>query len=39
MGSLKLMVVQDGSAVFSKSFIKLAFGLSDVLAFTLVALN
>ena len=33
------MVVQDRSAVFSKSFIYLAFGLSDVLAFTFVALN
>ena len=32
-------MVQDGSAVFSKSFILLAFGLSDVPAFTFVALN
>ena len=28
----ELVVVQDGSAMFSKSFIKLTFGLSDVLA-------
>ena len=31
-GIAELMVVQDGSAVFSKSFIKLVFDLSDVLA-------
>ena len=29
------MVVQDGSTVLSKSFIKLALSLSDVLAFTI----
>ena len=34
----ELWVVQDGSAI-SKTFIELAFGLSDVLAFTFVALN
>ena len=31
-GIAELTVVQDGLAMFSKSFIKLAFGLSNVLA-------